>query len=50
MDTKYTSKRDVLVLLENTLKGTKERRFLNDVIRTSTIVEQKIFEVIVKRG
>ena len=48
MDTKYTCKRDGL--LENTLKGTKERKFVNDAIRATMIVEQNIFEVIGEKG
>jgi hypothetical protein len=48
MDTKYTYKRDGL--LENTLKGTTERRFLNDAIKTTMIAEKNIFEVIGEKG
>ena len=48
MDTKYTCKIDGL--LENNLKGTKERRFFNDAIKATIIVEQNIFEVIGEKG
>ena len=36
--------------MENTLKGIKQRRFINDVIRATMIVEQNIFEVIGEKG
>lgn len=42
MDTKYTCKRDGP--LENTVKGNKERRFLNDAIRATMIVQQNTFK------
>ena len=48
MGTKYTCKRDGL--LENNLKGTKERRLFNDAIKATIIVEQNIFEVIGEKG